>query len=111
MSREDLATLSLILSFANFVLTWGVALYMYLSNKNKATNSRIDLVMKDLNEVIKEHGNRLTKLEGGPSHQDLGQWHEKTNQLGTSLAQLTGTVNGMNRLLTSIDEHLRSKTR
>lgn len=109
MSREDIMQWSLLLGVANFLLTWGVALYMYLSNKNKATNTRIDTVASDLNESIKEHGNRLTKLEGGPTHQDLGTLHEKVNDATKEIALLNGTVSGMNRLLSSIDEHLRRR--
>lgn len=100
---------SLLLGVANFLLTWGVALYMYLSNKNKATNARIDALETKVTASIIDHGNRLTKVEGGPTHQDLALLHEKTNDVGKKVSELTGTVNGMNRLLTSIDDHLRRR--
>ncbi|MBO9538739.1 hypothetical protein [Herbaspirillum sp.] len=109
MIREDVMQWSLLLGVANFLLTWGVALYMYLSNKNKATNARIDALEAKVTASIIDHGNRLTKLEGGPTHQDLGMIHEKINEVSTEVAMLNGTVTGMNRLLTSIDEHLRRR--
>lgn len=113
MTREDVMVWSLLLGIANFILTWGVALYMYLSNKNKATNTRIDAVAEDLTNSIIDHGNRLTQVEarvdGGPKHHDLAELHEKTNTVARELSQLTGAVSGMNRLLCSIDDHLRSK--
>lgn len=109
MSREDLMMWSLLLGIANFVMTWGVALYMYLSNKNKATNAKIDALAEELNKSIIDHGNRLTKVESGPTHQDLAKLHEKSNDVRADLSKLTGLVTGMNRLLSSIDDHLRSK--
>ncbi|WP_413460196.1 hypothetical protein [Herbaspirillum huttiense] len=109
MSREDVMQWSLLLGIANFLLTWGVALYMYLSNKNKATNARIDALEARVTASIIDHGNRLTKLEGGPTHQDLGTLHEKVNDATNEIALLNGTVTGMNRLLTSIDDHLRRR--
>ncbi|BEV15814.1 DUF2730 family protein [Herbaspirillum sp. DW155] len=110
MSREDVMQWSLWLGIANFLLTWGVALYMYMSNKNKATNSRIDALEARVTASIIDHGNRITRLEVGPTHEDLGTLHEKVNDVTTEVAQLIGTVNGMNRLLGSIDEHLRRRS-
>jgi len=110
MTREDVMMWSLGLGIANFVLTWGVALYMYLTNKNKATNTRIDTLDRDMSASIIDHGNRLTQLESGPTHEDLAQLHEKSNGVARELSQLSGLVAGMNRLLCSIDEHLRRKS-
>ena len=52
MSREDIV---LAISVANFALTWGVALYMYMANKNKATNERINALETDVETKLDSH--------------------------------------------------------
>lgn len=91
MSREEI---TLALAVANFVLTWGVALYMYLANKNKATNQRIGELEEDLMEKYDDHGNRITHLETviemAPTHHDLAKVYEAQKRSDEKLNQLIG---------------------
>lgn len=100
MSREEI---TMALAVANFVLTWGVALYMYLANKNKATNERIGKLEDDLVDKIEGHTGRITHLETvaemAPSHHDLAQVYEGQKKSDEKLNQLIGEVRGVTDIL------------
>ncbi|GAB2182659.1 hypothetical protein DLREEDagrD3_28820 [Denitratisoma sp. agr-D3] len=116
-----LALIGLYISAANFLLTWGVALYMYLANKNKVTNERITKLETDLGARVQkldedvdgrldDYGNRITALEEsdehGPTHHDLGKLHEKVNEVDGQFKELRGEVKGIRNLLDTIHRHL-----
>lgn len=88
------------ISAANFALTWGVAFYMYLANKNKATNARIAEVERNIDARQDELAGRVSRLEGAlekaPTHDDLGKLYAVINETNRQLSQLVGTVAGMN---------------
>ncbi|MDR1995120.1 hypothetical protein [Azonexus sp.] len=101
----DKEIINLGLSVANFILTWGIALYMYLSNKNKATNARITLLEGEFSKRIEKldddiggkldsHIQRITKLETSsekaPSHADLAKVYTSINELASTVNQLVG---------------------
>ena len=113
--------ISLGIAAANFALTWGVALYMYLSNKNKVTNVRIDELERDVNTKIDkldrdvdqrmdEYREKIAKLEEGAEHgptlHDLGELHEKINKVGNDLSTIRGEMKGAHSTLSLIHEHL-----
>ena len=91
MNREEI---TMALSVGNFLLTWGVALYMYLANKNKATNERIGKMEEDLGDKIESHSSRITHLEAvveaSPTHGDLAKVYESQKKLAEQLNQLIG---------------------
>lgn len=121
IDTKFIAQISLGITASNFVLTWGLALYMYLANKNKVTNERISSLETNMNakiqkldddvtEELTEQGNRITSLEGGvehgPTHHDLGLLHEKINDVDGQFKELRGEVRGVKNLLDTIHQHL-----
>ncbi len=106
-------TLALTISAANFVLTWGVALYMYLSNKNKATNERIGKLEDDLDIKLDGHADRIAHLEGvtqkAPTHEDLGRLYEKQHETARAVSQMAGEMKGMNETLRLILAQIAQK--
>lgn len=100
MNREDVA---MAIAVANFILTWGVALYMYLANKNKATNERIGKLEDDLGGMIDGHADRITHLETvtemAPTHHDLAQVYEGQKRSDEKLNQLIGETRGQSDML------------
>lgn len=119
------------ISIANFLLTWGVALYMYLANKNKATNERITSVetdfgkklqgnvqqIKSLDEdIVAKHEiqvQRITKLEAiaqsSPSHADLAKLYDSVNALASTVNQLVGENRGQSDTLRLILNQITEK--
>lgn len=102
--------IALAISAGNFVLTWGVALYMYLANKNKATNSRISELETDLDAKLDAHADRLARLEQdvrhGPQHVDLKRVHARIDELTGAIKRMEGEFGGANRTLSLIHEFL-----
>lgn len=101
-----IALIGLGLSAANFVLTWGVALYMYLANKNKVTNERINKLQSDIDSWKDDHAERIVSLEaqakGAPNHEHLGELHEKVNDVDTKVSGIDGRLEGIESTLRQI---------
>lgn len=112
MTQEQVTQITLTLAVANFILTWGVALYMYLANKNKATNERINALETDMETKLERHTEAEDKKIGGittalnensrriqhlettveqaPTHHDLAKVYEAQNRSDEKLNQLIG---------------------
>ena len=107
MDHQDIA---LAFSGANFILTWGVALYMYMANKNKVTNERITRLEDDFDGKLDTHADRLARLEAraeqAPTHEDLAGLHEKINSVASGVNSLGGQFEGVKNLLNTIHQHL-----
>lgn len=106
----DAQHIALTISAANFVLTWGVALYMYLANKGKVTNSRIGELERDMDGKFDAHADRLARLEQdvrhGPTHDDLKRIHSRIDTISGDIKTLGGEFQGANRTLSLIHEFL-----
>lgn len=111
----EIQHVALTISAANFVLLWGIALYMYIINKNKVTNERIGKFQEDVEKKHVDHSSRIAKLEvrgaTAPSHSDLFSIHEKINQVDASVSSLAGQFKGVRHLLDTIHEHLLRGTK
>jgi hypothetical protein len=98
-----------------FLLTGGIGIYVYLSNKNKVTNDRISAMHKEQVDINQSHGQRLAKLEAtaenAPNHTDLSEVHKKVNEVALCLSRLEGEVNGMSRTMQLIHETMMEERR
>ncbi len=91
---------------AEFLMVSAASFYMYISNKNKATNSRLDVLEKRIDDKLDVHGERITKLEGGPTHGHLVEVHERITDVAVNISNLSGEMLGMKTVLNLIHEHL-----
>lgn len=117
-----------------FLLTGGIGIYVYLSNKHTATNDRVGKMAEATDERLDNHSERITRLEGSakasetaqrdcpqharrisdleagakhsPTHEDLGEMHEKINVVSGQLNTLTGEFSAVRRTLDLIHEYL-----
>lgn len=110
METQDIA---LAISAANFALTWGVALYMYLANKNRVTNERITTLQEDIDGKLDDHAERLSALEarvdGVPNHGNLGSLHEKINGVRADVSNLGGRMDGIEATLRQLTNLIMGK--
>lgn len=128
MTREDMV---LALSIINHLLTWGVALYMYMANKNKATNERINKLEDDMEVKLDTHttaeeakfdeisrdlrvsSERIQHLEtaatAAPSHADLAKVYDSLNALAGTVNQLVGENRGQSDTLRLILNQITKK--
>lgn len=107
-----------------FIATAGVGFYVYMSNKDKVTNDRIDKMQEDSNkqmekleddidDKMEKQGERIAGLEarsgGAPTHADLARMHEKINEVAGSMKELKGEFTATNRTLQLIHETLMDR--
>lgn len=98
------------LKVLQFLLWAGTSFYVYMSNKNKVTNDRITKFEDDTNKKFDDQGQRLAKLESRienvPTHDDLGDLHEKVNDVSDCLSRLEGEFTGAKHTLALIHDFL-----
>lgn len=99
----EIQHIALAISVANLALTWGVALYMYLANKNKVTNVRINKLQEDIDEWKFDHSERIVVLETSvksvPTHDDLGGIHERITDVGLKVSSQGAKLDGIDATL------------
>ena len=90
-----------------FLMTGGIGIYVYLSNKDKVTNDRIGKLEEDLDAKLDGHAERITALETGSiKHKDLSELHEKINGVSNNVSALTGEFTGVKNLLMGINDYM-----
>lgn len=98
-----------------FLLTGGIGIYVYLTNKNKVTNDRISKLEGDIDEKLDSHVERIAKIEAraekAPTHKDMAEIHEKINQVSACVNRLEGEFSGATRTLQLIHETLMEQAR
>lgn len=136
MNPIDYPAISLLISAANFALTWGLALYMYLANKNKVTNERINTLQVDVDKKFDDARNRLTRLEASsvhdkaihlegccaditervasleqhaadaPKNDDLARLHARIDEVSGAIKHIQGESSAQTRILNLVYESL-----
>lgn len=106
------------------VLNFGLALFVAISNRNKAATDELKAVKSDLQKNIKEvdtrvieQGQRLSAIEAdvenGITKEDLAAVYNRVNEVnqnvsdqGKIIGYLDGTLREMNKGMERIDKHL-----
>lgn len=113
MDKESIELAKLIFQVFQFLLTGGIGIYVYTSNKNKATNDRIDVLQENIDAKVDGHSERIAKLEAhaenSPSHDDLAGIHDKINTACSQISSLSGEFKGVHTLLNTIHRYLLGK--
>ncbi|MDD5176773.1 MAG: hypothetical protein PHQ05_10165 [Sterolibacterium sp.] len=124
MEATTIALCALLVSGTNLLLNYVI----YRNNKGKADNERINTLESGLSKKITDLGEQVDEdvsqlrvriesndtdiahlkegAEHAPTHNDLGKLHEKINGVRSDVSGLGGKLDGMNRLLGTIHEHL-----
>lgn len=101
------------LAIINVLGTGVLAVVIWLSGKDKATNSRIDEFKEDVDARLDLHNKRLSALEGRydnlPTHDDLTKVQSTVQRSNEKLDQLLGENRANNRMLGLMHEHLLNK--
>lgn len=100
-------------------VVWAIAvpIYVWYSNRQRATKQAIDRVeqkhdadVKRLENHLREHGNRVLQLEQQiihlPNNDKIGQVHFRIDQLGQGVKGLEGQMVQMNHTLQLIQGYL-----
>lgn len=132
------AEVGVIISGANFVITWALAIYVYFANRRKATVERIDRLQTDIDVRMDDTRNRLTRLEtlahpkpihdidtfvvdlgnrlvavenrleAVPNHAHLERVHHRIDEVAGALKRLEGESASQTRILNLVYESLIS---
>jgi hypothetical protein len=92
------------------VMNAGVWLYLYLLNRNRVTNERINRMETHMTESIGTHGTRLTRLESDAKHApkpgDLARLHQRIDDVAGSIKRIEGENSAQTRILNLVYESL-----
>lgn len=95
-------------------MTGGIGIYVYLSNRDKVTNTRIGKLEDDIDDKFEVYGERIATLEtradGALTHTDISVIHEKINKVSYEVSTLSGQFIGVKNLLDTIHNHLLRKS-
>jgi predicted component of type VI protein secretion system len=94
----------LVFEAITFLVAGGASVYVYLSNRNAATNRRIGTVAREIHERVDGHEHRLTKVEAAvgiaPTHDDIAGLKEGVARLQ---AESAGQTELLRRLTAQVD--------
>lgn len=109
----DLEAIKFGFSVLQFLLTGGVMVYVYLVNKDKVTNDRIEKLEDDLDSKLDGQGERIAKLEAtgnsAPNHGDIAEVYKAINGLAATVNQLVGENRGQSDTLKLILNQITAK--
>jgi oligoendopeptidase F len=106
----DIDLAKFLLQLLEFIVVGACSVYVYIANKNRVTNQRINEMEAGLESKIDDHSERLSHLEaradGAPTHNDLSALHEKINKVGEDVKGIGGQFEGVKNLLNTIHQYL-----
>ncbi|MBA4381818.1 MAG: hypothetical protein C0406_04560 [Sideroxydans sp.] len=105
----DLELAKFLFQVLTFLMTGGIGIYVYLSNKDKVTNDRIGKLEEDIDTKFETYGERIAKLETNPSHADIAKVYESINALSATVNQLVGENRGQSDTLKLILNQITAK--
>jgi len=98
------------LDLANFCATFLVGIYVWISSRNRATNSRITKLEADVDYRLDDLSERIVALEErakhAPTHHDFIRVHERLDKLAEDVSEQSGTLKAIHRQLDLVNEHL-----
>jgi len=106
----DIEVVKLGFQIGQFILMGCLSFYVYMSGKNTVTNDRISKMEDALDSRLDDHATRIARLEEraalAPTHDDLGELHEKTNGISGKLDNVIGQFGQVKALLGVIHEYI-----
>lgn len=92
----DLELAKFLFQVLTFLMTGGIGIYVYLSNKDKVTNDRIGKLEDDIDLKLEGQVERIARLESGTAKTgDLAALHEKINGVGKDVSEMTGALHAI----------------
>lgn len=92
------------------ILNLGIGVYLFWERHNDGTSNRISTFEKNTDTRLDDHSARISKaearLDGLPDHDDLGDLHNRINQVTSGMDKVTGELSGMKTTLNLIHQYL-----
>ncbi|WP_088699705.1 DUF2730 family protein [Halomonas campaniensis] len=88
------------------IFTGAVAVYVYLINKHRASQTAIKTTNKRIDSVEKKVDSLEHQLERLPNHEDLNKLQEQMTQTNLLLAEISASQKAMARQVNRMDDYL-----
>ena len=137
MTQPEIALAALAVAIISNLMSAAAWIYVRITLRNQATSERLETIAEELHAQIAghsdrlarveatadafdagacpKHGERLAKLESmvaaAPSHDDLGEIHDKVNGIADAVSSLRGEFSGVKGLLSVIHQHLMDRSK
>jgi Tfp pilus assembly protein PilO len=112
--------------------TLAIGIWLYLEKKRDTTHARIEALENKVDTRLDDHatqlatlqarpckrdshfediGRRLSGLEGrtGPTHKDMGELHEKVNEIAVTSGRMEGEIKGISDVMHLILNRITEK--
>jgi hypothetical protein len=102
----DLEVIKTWLTVINMIGTFGIGVWLYMEKRSDKTNARIDQVETTLGTQGKQLAHLEAKADGAPTHNDLGDLHDRVTAVANAMNSLAGEFAGVKNVLNLIHQHL-----
>jgi hypothetical protein len=99
----------LLLDIIQLIATVIIAIYVWQSNKHKATTQaidRLDLRVDTISDRVLQAESAINHM---PDHQALGRVHRRIDEVGQGLSRIEGETKAMHHTLQLMQQHLMDK--
>lgn len=98
------------LDLVQVVATFGVWIYVWLSNRHSITSSRLAKLEEEMDKRLDGQGERISTLEGRvgniPTHDDLDKMNKLINRIGGDLREMTGSYQRLQSTVDRIHDYM-----
>ncbi|MEW4983086.1 MAG: DUF2730 family protein [Cycloclasticus sp.] len=102
----DVEKIGLAIKVLEFALVVSGCIYAWWNSKTRATKQGFD----EVNGRVNGHENRLNlikqRLDSSPSHKEIGEVHQRVDQIGQAVTGIQGEMKQMNNTLQLIQQSL-----
>jgi len=102
----DVEKIGLAIKVLEFALVVSGCIYAWWNSKTRATKQGFD----EINVRLNDHANRINlmdqQLDNAPGHREIGEVHNRVDQIGQAVTGIQGEMKQMNNTLQLIQQSL-----
>lgn len=96
----NLPEFGFLMDVAQKVVTFGIAAWLYLEKKRDTTHAQINALEESHDRRLDDHARRIATLEAQSiTHEDMGELHDKINQVANVTSRVEGEMKGISDTL------------
>jgi Protein of unknown function (DUF2730) len=95
------------------VINLGLGAYLFWERHDESIKKRLDKMDSEVDARLDNHASRVAKIEARmevlPSHDNLGDLHDRINDVSSGMNTMTGELTGIKSTLSLIHNHLLNR--
>ncbi len=99
----DLEAAKFVFNVLQFLLTGGIGIYVYISNKQRVTTNRIQEMETEIDDRLDDHNGRIASIEATIKHQpttkDIEAVRDLVARVGGDVRALQSDFSGLRELI------------